>query len=132
MTATFMVNKLLDLKNYLSLLYHDKFDVTASDYYKIINVLNVYKQFALDNDVNFHLLNFLLFSYLFHYKHILSERTLIALSCILNKIQLQHVMRTEMKMNDDKSNIVIDSDISSYDIKTVKMKMTFLQMTQYA
>src|SRR5881396_682990 len=100
MTATFMVNKLLDLKNYLSLLYHDKFDVTASDYYKIINVLNVYKQFALDNDVNFHLLNFLLFSYLFHYKHILSERTLIALSCILNKIQLQHVMRTEMKMND--------------------------------
>src|SRR5216117_1158376 len=40
-------------------------------------------------------------------------------------------MRTKMKMNDDKSNIIIDSNISSYDIKTVKMKMTFLQMTQY-
>ena len=36
-----------------------------------------------------------------------------------------------MKMNDDKSNIIIDSNISSYNIKTVKMKMTFLQMTQY-
>jgi len=36
-----------------------------------------------------------------------------------------------MKMNDDKFNIIIDSNISSYDIKTMKMKMISLQMTQY-
>ena len=83
-----MMNKSLNLKNYLSLLYHNKFDITASDYHKITDVLNVYKQSALDNDADLHLLNLSLFSCLFHHKHILSERTLIVLPHILNKIQL--------------------------------------------
>ena len=126
-----MINKSLNLKSYLVLLYCNNFKITAFNYYKITNILNVYKKFTLNNNTDYYLLNFSLFSCLFHNRQIAPEMALIVLPRILNKIQLGHVMGTEMQMDGDQSNIVIDADISAYGIKTVEIKMTSQQMAQY-
>ena len=121
-----MINKLLDLKRYLCLLYKKKFEVTVLNYQETFDVLNVYRKSDIDSSSDFHLLNSNLFSKLFQKDKIILKNALIVLSRILKKIQLYHVMRETMNLDEDKISIIIESQISNYLIKIINILMNIV------
>ena len=104
-----MINKLLDLKKYLCLLYKKKFEVTVLNYQEIFDVLNVYRKSDIDSSSDLHFLNSNLFSKLFQKDKIMFKNALIMFLKILKKIQLCCIMRKIMNLNENKVSIIIES-----------------------
>ena len=126
-----MINKLLDLKRYLCLLYKKKFEVTVLNYQETFDVLNVYRKSDIDSSSDFHFLNSNFFSKLFQKNKITFKNALITFLRILKKIQLYYVMRETMNLDKDKVSIIIKSQILSYSIKTIDILMNIIQLTYY-
>jgi superfamily II DNA/RNA helicase len=129
-TATAMINKPLDLKGYLSLLYAPEFSRTAPDFREVSDSLEVYRSSPIDAHNDLHLLDPQLYARLFSMGHISPEASLIALPRILNKIQLRRMMGASMETLDGET-VVIGAQIPPYVIRTIEVKMTPLQMAQY-
>src|SRR5438034_9425505 len=102
-----MINKLLDLKKYLCLLYKKKFEIIILNYQETFNVLNVYRKSDIDSSSDFHFLNSNFFSKLFQKNKITFKNALITFLRILKKIQLYYVMRETMNLDKDKVSIII-------------------------
>ena len=127
-TATAMMNKALDLKGYLSLLYRDEFDETYPT--EPQGAIDVYRSSPLDADEDLHLLNPTLFGRLFSQGMMSAEASLASLPRIMRKLQLRRVKGAKMDIGNG-NTIIIGANIPSYSIKTIEVPMTPIQLARY-
>jgi hypothetical protein len=117
-----MINKVFDLKSYLCLLYYSEFNKIASD--QEDSILNKYRLSFLDTNYNLYFLNSNLFGKLFSQELISTQAVFVILLHILQKIQLQHIIRIQINLDNSKEPIIIKEQIFSFIIKIIKMPMT--------